>query len=850
MEGVPRKLVLGALLHDIGKVVLPAGGGQRGDSHSKAGADWLHSHLPDQLEGRDAVIGIAQWHHAVDFADVAKSPYSLLVYHADNVSAESDREVREGTYRRPRTPLRSIFSRAQLDGGAAVRKKPKPTFYKLETLSLDAPAGPAAAPEGRCSKEHYRRLLDSLETDFSAWGKAGGSVEGLLMLLEKHFSRVPSDTKRVEDDYETYPDISLFDHLKTTCAFVSALYRYYADDDIAPEKVEEQIIQDLSEGIDRDKNYFLFIGADVSGIQKFIYSISSRGALKGLRARSFYLEVLMEHVVRLLLERLGLTRANVIYLGGGRAYVLAQNTKRAARVLEEVEETVNKWLFEHFRHRLYLAFAAEPLSVPALGPSRTDSDPEEPLFRDAWRTLNEELGKKKQTRFSSRLHELFEPQEPVDETNRCEVCQRDDIQLHQRKAESEGWICDTCDQLQELGGELGRLWKERTFVIAGDSPPEGAACVELPALEGDGLYVWLSDRVPNDARWAAAVNSWNIEDYSTPSVRQILMGSYVRRIGELSLPSTKWDEQRSPHSVATFRELARAATGIERVGILRMDVDNLGRIFTEGLSSGRRTLSCMAALSRELTMFFKYYVNCICDARLGPDIESVHISVDGKADPPAGGRNVTVVYSGGDDLFIVGGWNDVVELAFDINRAWQAYTGSNPHLTISGGVAILPPDMPLYQMAEQAGRFESTAKRAGRNRLALFGPGYARSTTDKEVSEDWVFEWTAGEEALVEQVRMLVDFLNEHKAHGFVYKLFSAFEKYQRDGVLYLPHMAYLLGRLHAESKRAGEQAAHAAVVQQLEAALMNPEKFKNMRTVLTWVDMLTRSKGRTTNDS
>ena len=63
-----------------------------------------------------------------------------------------------------------------------------------------------------------------------------------------------------------------------------------------------------------EKEMFLLYSMDISGIQKFIYSISDKGALKGLRARSFYLEIMMEHVIDELLEKLSLSRANLIYL--------------------------------------------------------------------------------------------------------------------------------------------------------------------------------------------------------------------------------------------------------------------------------------------------------------------------------------------------------------------------------------------------------------------------------------------------------------------------------------------------------------------------------------------------------
>ena len=62
---------------------------------------------------------------------------------------------------------------------------------------------------------------------------------------------------------------------------------------------------------------------DISGIQDFIYTIHSENAMKMLRSKSFYLEIMMEHIIDSLLERLNLSRANLIYSGG----VTAEYTK-------------------------------------------------------------------------------------------------------------------------------------------------------------------------------------------------------------------------------------------------------------------------------------------------------------------------------------------------------------------------------------------------------------------------------------------------------------------------------------------------------------------------------------------
>lgn len=87
-----------------------------------------------------------------------------------------------------------------------------------------------------------------------------------------------------------------------------------------------------------DEEMFLLYSMDISGIQSFIYTIGEKGALKGLRARSFYLEIMMEHIVDELLEKLSLSRANLIYTGGGHCYLLLANTDDTRDILEHYEK--------------------------------------------------------------------------------------------------------------------------------------------------------------------------------------------------------------------------------------------------------------------------------------------------------------------------------------------------------------------------------------------------------------------------------------------------------------------------------------------------------------------------------
>lgn len=50
-------------------------------------------------------------------------------------------------------------------------------------------------------------------------------------------------------------------------------------------------------------------------------------------------------------------------------------------------------------------------------------------------------------------------------------------------------------------------------------------------------------------------------------------------------------------------------------------------------------------------------------------------------------RNAVIVYSGGDDLFIVGSWDDIIGFAVDLYYALKKYTQGT--LKISGGIAYI-----------------------------------------------------------------------------------------------------------------------------------------------------------------
>ncbi len=128
---------------------------------------------------------------------------------------------------------------------------------------------------------------------------------------------------------------------------------------------------------------------------------------------------------------------------------------------------------------------------------------------------------------------------------------------------------------------------------------------------------------------------------------------------------------------------------LKRLGILRMDVDNLGSIFCSGVSSNKNSFSRYAALSRNLGWFFSGYLNTLW--------KEYQLST-------------FIVYSGGDDLFVVGDWSDVLKLGTRIQEDFSKFTCKNPSLTLSGGLVLVGPKYPIKRGAADSEAAEKAAK--------------------------------------------------------------------------------------------------------------------------------------------
>jgi CRISPR-associated protein Csm1 len=220
--------------------------------------------------------------------------------------------------------------------------------------------------------------------------------------------------------------------------------------------------------------------------------------------------------------------------------------------------------------------------------------------------------------------------------------------------------------------------------------------------------------------------------------------------------------------------------GIERLGVLRADVDNLGAVFSSGLPNDKISISRIAALSRQLSYFFKFQLNEILKA---------------------GDYQAQIIYSGGDDLFIIGNWSDVLYAAIDIRNALDSFTG-NGSLTISAGIGMYDSHYPIARMAAETGELEAAAK-SFRKR------GNTDGMPDKDAVALWscetVFSWDEFKGNIQDKLSEIQRVFDKNeKGKSFIYRLIALLRNTQ-DPVS-VPRLAYLLARSFEGDKEHGAQ--------------------------------------------
>lgn len=626
-------------------------------------------------------------------------------------------------------------------------------------------------------------------------------------------------------------------------------------------------IHDCLESEQSDKP-FLMVSGDFSGIQDAIYTISSSGALKTLRGRSFMLELLTEHIIYEILQATRSGRYSLIYSGGGGFSLLVPNTDSNRTAINDFAKVINTWMLEQFGVQLFLALHCEPLSA---------DDLKDKQFKDTWNLIGDKLGQQKQRKFyqSDNFEGLFQPKMPVHVENQrvCQITHRDDLpETEMVYLDGIGRVSKLAYRLWQLGDRLTEIESVVRLKKVDDDFRNGTLLFPTYQSKPNSLQYAeykinsSSQKSDYEVRWV--VNSWDLNDYDE-NTYPLLFGEYVRSVAELPTPAKEQEKEEYRNDnegrempnlsgvTASFSGLAKTAKGSELIGCLRMDVDNSGDFFSQGESKLGLGIVASSNLSRSINLFFKGYLNQICGMKLGEDFPKADYPMDitGEKEKKKGsGRDVSIVYAGGDDLFIVGAWDDVAEVAFDINACFTAFVCQNPNVHLSGGVTLHKPKFPLYQMARMAKQAEGAAKVNERqigetkNSFALFySTDLTRRNTllNERIQQGSQYGWEQEPDRIAaasgwDEYDSIIELTKEMYiaysdiSHGFLRKLFETLTIWQEDGVLYLPMMFRILSQLEQIQPQT-------PALKNLKQLLFRRDQMQKLHIPLHWIEYLNR---------
>jgi len=534
------------------------------------------------------------------------------------------------------------------------------------------------------SEENYSKLWKFFIKDIEKLRESNITIlsETLGFILEKYTSRIPASTVN-------FPDVSLYDHLKISAAFAISLFDF----------ITENGCSDLPS---HEQNPFLLVGGDLSGIQKFLYSIAAHGAAKNLKGRSFYLQMLIDSIVTKLLQLLKLPGSCVIYKSGGNFYLLVPNTEKTKSIINNYIKEVEHKLFKYHSTQLYLV-----VDFVEFG--------EKIIFDDIgliWNKLAEKINFRKRKKFIS-----------IIKGNYNQIFGKDVISIDNKLGRDyiTGYPIEKGEKTIKLDPdngnsivkeytykqiELGKILKDTEYwVISFEQIPYWNEIFSFDPVEIGCFNYFINNQqlylLKKELKGSSdnlMVRRFNFIDFlDNVSLGFNNVYGFVFYAGN-DYPKDNNDLPKTFEELAgiEFKDNGKKersfSPNLVRLGILRMDVDNLGSIFRDGIKKSFRSFSRYACLSRNLDLFFSGYLNTLWNSE--NEFK----------------QYTQIIYAGGDDLFIVGKWDTLVKFAIKIYDDFKTWTCNNDNISISGGMSLVTPKFPILKAAEYSELEEKNAK--------------------------------------------------------------------------------------------------------------------------------------------
>jgi CRISPR-associated protein Csm1 len=748
------KIAISAYLHDIGKFAERALGksgldevgffpdgnfinsnrdlyqphyqGRYSHSHAvytAAFIDHFEKFLPEQFnKGKlglgDSFMNLSAGHHK------PQTPMQWIIAVADWVSSGFDRAEFEDKYNKEigvrdykKTRLLTLFEGLKSDGKFLPDSLESYKYrYPLKELSPENILPQCVDTEEQIDSpqacKDYRELFFNF---ISALEKL--SHKDNIPLWFDHFDSLfliyCSHIPAASVGYDV-PDVSLYDHSKTASAIASSLYKYHQESGT----LQEDAIKD-----DSCKKFLLIMG-NFYGIQNFIFSEGAntgKASAKLLRGRSFYVSLLTELVADMICRKLQLPATSIILNSAGKFTILAYNNEKAKEVIKKVENQTNRWLIKNFFGQCSIGFSYLEASCDDFVGRR---------FNDLWESLSRESDKKKYSKFDLREYggcintylDSFDNRVGI-----CPFCNKRPAKKGIKVKDI--FCCEICHDQIYIGENIVK--GNRIAVVKADFKIEGEQLAE-PIFDCYQVSFKVKGELNKLSREGSLLKYWDIAISENGEIAKDVtakfINGYVPKYTEKELNEDAIDrilagkhgekkkedlfDSMEEGIPKTFSYLAKMAlerkegeekfTGVEALGILKADIDNLGFLFACGIRKDRLTLSRLATLSRQINNFFTIFL-------------PYQLKTDERF------NNIYTLFAGGDDLFLIGPWNKIIEFSMFLNEKFKEYVCNNNEITLSAGIAVNKPATPVITLAESSEEALEKSKNSGKDRITIFG---------------------------------------------------------------------------------------------------------------------------------
>lgn len=405
---------------------------------------------------------------------------------------------------------------------------------------------------------------------------------------------------------------------------------------------------------------------DVSGIQNFIFNIQSEGATRMLKARSFFIQISVQLCIEKIKLEFSQNKPKVLSDSGGSFYIQFDSKPESVK-LDELKKKVNEQLATF---GLFISMTIEP--------------------HNKWNDVMQLLKAKEETQ---KFQRYINSPEAFREFNI--IKNKDEAKIWKDFAKelslSKGYRIEETKEIVGIQENAVVLWNLKFQLEKGK-----------PKVSFDDPQSSLMNYLP----------IWRIEN---PYWRAFENGLIEQ---ENKLTENRKDKYNEPkiNEIIDFDHLviqSKVRTGTDNLGVLKLDVDNLGAMFRDVFTTRERYSNASDAFG----YFFGKYIKDLWSHKTFTDIEG---------NPHHFRDNILIIYSGGDDCLLLGGWDAILEFAQMFRKEFKDFCSDLKYkekdLSFSAAILLVQASTPVIQIGYLAEtELEKAKLQPDKNAISLFG---------------------------------------------------------------------------------------------------------------------------------